>query len=86
MTGWVAPLVPLLIVAAIAVFALVLLVTRDIRTALPVLLDLLVAAGLLRLSAPEVSWRALVTAAALIAIRRLAGWGLTTARAAAAGT
>jgi hypothetical protein len=53
------------VVAALAVLA----ATRSPRTALPVLLDLLLAAGLLRLAAAP-GWAALGTAAAVVAVRR----------------
>lgn len=46
--------------------------TRQIGTALPILLDLLTAAGLLRLSDPDVTGRSLLTAATIIAVRKLA--------------
>jgi hypothetical protein len=48
----------------------VLACTRDARLALAVLLDLLLAAGLLRLGA-DPDWRALATAAVVVAVRRL---------------
>lgn len=43
------------------------------------LLDLLLASGLLRLAAGG-SWRALATAAVIIAVRQLAGSGIRTSR------
>ena len=51
--------------------------TRRPAAALPVFLDLLVAAGLLRLVG-EPTWQALVTAAAIVLLRRLIGFGLRT--------
>ena len=49
--------------------------TRRPRLALKVLLDFLLAAGLLRLTG-QPGWAALVTAAAVVAVRRLVGIGL----------
>ena len=54
--------------------AAVLLRARDGRLCLKVLLELLVAAGLLRL-VDEPSWRQILTAASIIAIRRLIALG-----------
>lgn len=68
-------LIPLVAAAAIALGALVLVTTRNPGAALPVLLDLLLAAGLLRLSATA-SWGAIASAAAVVAVRKLAGAGL----------
>lgn len=61
--------------AALAVGALVLVRTRRPGAALPALLDLLLAAGLLRL-AGDPDWRAIATAAAIVLLRRLIGIGL----------
>lgn len=63
--------------AALAVGA----ATRQLGAAAPVLLDLLLASGLLRLAAGG-SWRALATAAAIVAVRRLAGSGVRASRSA----
>jgi hypothetical protein len=66
----------LLLTAAALVSGLVALVaTRRPAAALPVFLDLLVAAGLLRLVG-EPDWPALATAAAILVLRRLIGLGL----------
>ncbi|MGY2127754.1 hypothetical protein [Blastococcus sp. SYSU DS0617] len=62
-------------VAALAAGAVVLVRTRRPTAALPVLLELLLAAGLLRL-AGDPSWGAIATAAALVLLRRLIGAGL----------
>lgn len=62
---------------ALGVGGVVLLTVRSWRTALQVLLELLVAAGLLRLVGGR-SWPALATAAAVIALRRLLWAGLGT--------
>ena len=76
----VAALVPVVVAAGLALSALTLLSTRRMTTALPVLLDLLLAAGLLRLSATA-SWQAIASAAAIIVvIRKLATLGITAAR------
>ena len=66
-----------LVVSAAAVLTGVgtLLATRRPALALSVFLDLLLAAGLLRLTG-DPSWQALVTAASVVGIRRLVGAGL----------
>ncbi|MFJ8631217.1 hypothetical protein [Streptomyces sp. NPDC093568] len=51
-------------------------VTRTIRVALALLLDFLTAAGLLRL-AGDLSWSAIVQTVAIIAVRKVAAFGLT---------
>ena len=79
MTAVVAGLVPAVIAAALLVAALVLLVTRKVAAALPVLLDLLLAAGLLRLSATA-SWQAIASAAGIVVVRKLATLGIAAAR------
>lgn len=56
--------------------------TRQLRVALPVLLELLLAAGLLRLSAGG-TWTGIATAAVIVAVRKVAGTGIRSARAAA---
>jgi hypothetical protein len=70
----------LTIAAAILAGALVLVRTRSLREALPVLLDLLTAAGLLRLAGSP-SWSALAVTAIVIALRRLLTAGIRTAAA-----
>ena len=72
-----ATLALLVTAAALAAGLVALLATRRPATALPVFLDLLVAAGLLRLVG-EPSWQALATAAAILVLRRLIGFGLRT--------
>ncbi|HET7823215.1 MAG TPA: hypothetical protein VFL10_16965 [Ornithinibacter sp.] len=57
--------------AAVAMGAAVLVRTRQLSAALPVLLDLLLAAGLLRLTGSQ-GWASLGGTAAIIAIRKLA--------------
>ncbi len=59
----------------IVLAALVLAVFRRLLPALHVLLDLLLAAGLLRLSA-DTSWDALAVAAAVVVLRQLLTHGL----------
>ncbi|MER5838840.1 hypothetical protein ABT099_00715 [Streptomyces prasinus] len=59
------------LVAAAVVFA----TARRLRPVLAVLLDFLIAAGLLRL-AGETSWEAIATTAAVIAVRKLVTAGL----------
>ncbi len=60
---------------ALVAGALVLVRTRRPAVALPVLLELLLAAGLLRL-AGEPSWGTITTVAAIVLLRRLIGVGL----------
>jgi uncharacterized membrane protein len=72
-----ATLALLVTVGALLAGLVALAATRRPAVALPVFLDLLVAAGLLRLVG-EPSWQALATAAAIIALRRLIGFGLRT--------
>ena len=55
--------------------AAVLARTRQPGQALPVLLEFLLAAGLLRLTS-DATWGALATAAAIVGVRRLVGYGL----------
>ena len=54
---------------ALLVAVVTLVVTRSWRTAVRVLLDLLTAAGLLRLSSGQ-SWTALATAAGIVVLRQ----------------
>ena len=61
--------------AALVAGALALARTRRPALALAVFLDLLLAAGLLRL-AGDPGWQAIATAAAVVAVRRLIGVGL----------
>ena len=61
--------------AGILAAAVALLVTRRPRAALPVLLDLLTAAGLLRLAGTP-HWGQLASAAAVVALRHLILLGL----------
>jgi hypothetical protein len=68
----------LTVAAAILAGAVVLARTRSTGRALPVLLDLLTAAGLLRLSAVP-TWDALAVTAAVVALRRLVTAGVRTA-------
>lgn len=65
--------------AALVAGVVALSVTRRPPLAIAVFLDLLLAAGLLRL-AGDPGWQALATAASIVAIRRLVGAGLRRAR------
>jgi hypothetical protein len=56
--------------AAVLVALLVLLSTRKISVALPVALELLMAAGLIRLSASS-TWQAIASAALIVLIRKV---------------
>jgi hypothetical protein len=59
--------------------------TGRLRLAVKVLLDFLLAAGLLRLSG-QPGWTALATAAAVVAVRQLVGLGLRARRTASGRT
>ncbi len=72
-----ATLALLVTVTALVAGLVALVATRRPAAALPVFLDLLVAAGLLRLIG-QPSWQALATAGAIIVLRRLIGLGLRT--------
>ena len=65
--------------AALVTGAIGFAVTRQLIPALTVFLDLLTAAGLLRLAA-EPTARTIATSAAIIALRHLSGAGLTAGR------
>lgn len=60
----------LITVAAVVIAVLIWLATRAWRPTMPVLLELLLAAGLLRLSVSD-DWHAIAAAAAIVAIRML---------------
>lgn len=62
-------------VAAVGIGTATLAATRRLDAALPVLLDLLLAAGLLRLAATD-TWAGVGTAAAIIVVRRVVGSGM----------
>jgi uncharacterized membrane protein len=65
--------------AGLVASAVALSATRRLRFALKVLLDFLLAAGLLRLTG-QPGWAELGTAAAVVAVRRLVGIGLRAGR------
>jgi hypothetical protein len=65
-----------LVLAALVFAAATLAATRSMRSALPVLLDLLLAAGLLKLAVAN-SWQAIGSAALVVLIRKIAVAGLT---------
>lgn len=69
MTALLTALAALLTGAAVLVALAVFAVTRAWSPAVPVLLDLLLAAGLLRLTA-DPDWRAVAAAAVLVLVRR----------------
>lgn len=89
MSTVIATAVPIVVAAALVLSGSVLVATRDVRAALPVLLDLLLVAGLVRLSATG-TWEAIGSAALVVVIRKVVTFGITTGRAAldplAAGT
>lgn len=63
--------------AAVVIAAAVWLTTRAWQPTMPVLLELLLAAGLLRLGATD-SWRTIAAAAAIVAIRTVIRTGIRT--------
>ena len=65
----------LITVLALLSALVVLVAARDARVAIAVLLELLLAAGLLRL-ADDPGWRQIATAAVIVALRRLLSFGL----------
>jgi hypothetical protein len=77
--GTVTAVAPLVVAAALVVSGLVLASARSPATALAVLLDLLLAAGLLRLSA-DAAPGAIASAALVVVIRKVAGLGLAAGR------
>jgi hypothetical protein len=66
------------VIVGIAIAGSAWAATGSLRAGLSFLLDLLLAAGLLRLTVAA-SWEALATAAAVVIVRKLAGGGVTTA-------
>lgn len=72
-----------LVTAALSIVAsaVAYVATRRVQLALGTLLDLLLAAGLVRLSNPGVTFRSLLTAATIIAVRKIATYGFRAARA-----
>lgn len=67
------------VAAALLLAVGVLTRTHDIRAALSVFLDLLLVAGLLRLSATG-TWQAIGSAAVVVVVRKLAAYGIRTGR------
>ncbi|CAL9590323.1 hypothetical protein [Streptomyces sp. enrichment culture] len=81
MNAWLQAAAVLLTGAGLVSAAAAYRITREARRALGVLLDFLTAAGLVRL-AGDPAWDGILTAAAVIALRRLIGSGLALSRAA----
>ena len=80
MTGWVEAAALACTLLGVVCATAVLVRTRSVGQALPVLLEFLMAAGLLRLS-HDSSWRAIVTAAVVVGLRKLvAAYGVRTAQ------
>lgn len=65
----------MVVLAGLILAAATLIATRSVRAALPVLLDLLLAAGLLKLAHAH-SWAAIGSAALVVLIRKIAVAGL----------
>jgi hypothetical protein len=70
--------VPVIVIVGIAIAGSAWAATGSLRVGLSLLLDPLLAAGLLRLTVAA-SWEALATAAAVVIVRKLAGRGVTVA-------
>ncbi|QBX55510.1 DUF1622 domain-containing protein [Nocardioides seonyuensis] len=66
----------LLGVGAVVVVAVALAAIRELRPALALGLDFLLAAGLLRLASAE-TWTAIASAAGIVAVRKLVTWSLS---------
>lgn len=79
MNGWLQAAAALVTAAGLGAAVAAYRITREVRRALAVLLDFLTAAGLLRL-AGDPTWDGILTAAAVIALRRLIGSGLALSR------
>ncbi|SCK37636.1 hypothetical protein [Streptomyces sp. WMMB 322] len=71
--------------AGVVTFLAAYVTTRAIRTALPVLLDFFMSAGLIRL-AGDLSWDAILLTVAIIAVRKVAAFGVAESGEARAGT
>lgn len=65
----------LITAVGVVVFLTAYATTRTIRVALPLLLDFLMAAGLMRL-AGDLSWSSILLAVAIIAVRKVAAFGV----------
>ncbi|WP_249644673.1 hypothetical protein [Nocardia sputi] len=85
MTTWWGATAALFAGAGVVLAALALVRTRSLSASLPILLDLLLVAGLLRLGAAD-SWRTIIAAATVVALRRLLTRSLRHAAAARAGS
>jgi hypothetical protein len=83
LSGLVTVVSPLVVAGALLIGGVVLARTRSTPAALGVVLDLFLVVGLLRLSA-SASWQAILTAAAIVVIRKLVTLGLARGRAALA--
>jgi hypothetical protein len=76
LSAWSSAAALVLAAAGLLLAALTLASTRSLRPALGVLLDLLLGAGLLRLTFLD-TWTAIASAAALVAVRKLVVLALT---------
>lgn len=65
----------LITASGVVAFLGALATTRSIRCALPLLLDFLMAAGLIRL-AGDLSWGSILVTVAIIVVRRVAAFGV----------
>ncbi|MCZ4076500.1 DUF1622 domain-containing protein [Rhodococcus sp. H36-A4] len=68
-------LTPLIAGIGVVIASAVLVRTHRLSVALPVLLDFLLAAGLLRLTAAA-PWRAIITVAVIVLLRKVVTWSL----------
>lgn len=62
--------------AAVVLACAALVATRELRPALALGLDFLLAAGLLRLASAD-TWTAIASAAVIVVVRRLVTWSLS---------
>lgn len=75
MTNLIGHVVPVVTAVALLYALAVFVTTRRVDAALPVLLDLLLVAGLLRLSETG-SWAAIGSAAIIVLVRKVASYGI----------
>lgn len=68
----------LITTAGVVSFLVAYATARTIRVALPLLLDFLMAAGLIRLSA-DLTWTGILVAVAVVAVRKAAAFGVAEA-------
>ncbi len=75
MSALLTELTPVIAGFGVVLASAVLVRTRQLSAALPVLLDFLLAAGLLRLTAAA-PWRAIIAVAVIVILRKVVTWSL----------